>query len=85
VAAEGDDAVLAAAGAGSPALEMAAPEASALDTEVRLVDDMHGAARRNDREALARYVEVYRESFPEGQLKKEVAEFAARLERSGAP
>lgn len=67
------------------AREAAAAEASLLDTEVRLVDDMHGAARRNDRAALARHVEAYRESFPEGQLKKEVAEFEARLERSGAP
>lgn len=58
---------------------------SALDTEVRMVDDMHGAARRKDNVALARYVEQYRESFPDGQLKKEVAEFEARLERSDAP
>jgi hypothetical protein len=53
-----------------------------LDSEVRLVDDMHGAARRNDREALGRFVDRYRTTFPDGQLKKEVAEFAARLERA---
>jgi hypothetical protein len=53
-----------------------------LDSEVRLVDDMHWAARHNDRDALSRFLERYRETFPDGQLKKEVAEFAARLERS---
>lgn len=52
-----------------------------LDAEVRLVDDMHWAVRRNDREALGRFLETYRVRFPDGQLKKEVAEFAARLER----
>jgi hypothetical protein len=62
--------------------EASAAAGSALDTEVRLVDDMHWAARRNDRVALARFVEAYRESFPRGQLQKEVAEFAARLERA---
>jgi hypothetical protein len=82
---EEDEASVAAASNRPAALEVAAPEASALDTEVRLVDDMHGAARRNDRVALARYVDAYRESFPDGQLKKEVAEFAARLERSDVP
>jgi hypothetical protein len=95
VLAEGD--ALAAAGLPSPAVsaEVLAAEgtaaegapagSSALDTEVRLVDDMHWAARRNDRVALGRFVEAYRETFPDGQLKKEVAEFAARLERSDAP
>jgi hypothetical protein len=53
-----------------------------LDSEVRLVDDMHWAARRNDREALGRFLERYREAFPDGQLKDEVAGFAARLEQS---
>jgi hypothetical protein len=53
-----------------------------LDAEVRLVDDMHSAVRRNDDEALARFVERYRLTFPDGQLKKEVAEFAARLSPS---
>jgi hypothetical protein len=62
-----------------------ASDSSALDTEVRLVDDMHWAARRNDRVALGRFVNAYRETFPEGQLKKEVAEFEARLERSDSP
>ncbi|HTV23740.1 MAG TPA: hypothetical protein VMG12_33850 [Polyangiaceae bacterium] len=56
-------------------------EQAALDTEVRLVDDMHWAARRNDHAALGRFLEQYRSAFPDGQLKKEVAEFAARLER----
>jgi hypothetical protein len=56
-----------------------------LDSEVKLVDEMHWAARHNDREALERFVERYRETFPDGQLKKEVAQFAARLERSEPP
>lgn len=55
-----------------------------LDSEVALVDDMHWAARRNDHEALARFVEAYRLQFPDGQLQAEVAKFAARLERSPA-
>jgi hypothetical protein len=63
-------------------LDLRAP-ADDLDSEVRLVDDMHWAARHNDREALSRFLERYRETFPDGQLKKEVAEFAARLERTG--
>ena len=54
---------------------------SRLDAEVRLVDDMHWAARSNDREALGRFLETYRLTFPDGELKKEVAEFAERLER----
>jgi hypothetical protein len=54
---------------------------SSLDSEVRLVDEMHWAARHNDREALSRFVETYRLNFPDGQLRKEVSEFAARLER----
>jgi hypothetical protein len=60
-------------------------EKDRLDAEVRLIDDMHWAARRNDRAALARSVQTYRETFPDGQLKAEAAEFAARLERSDAP
>lgn len=52
---------------------------AALDAEVRLVDDMHGAARRKEREALARLVAAYRSEFPDGQLKKEVADFEASL------
>lgn len=56
----------------------------ALDTEVRLVDEMHSAARRNDREALGRVVDRYRANFPEGQLKREVAELAAQFERPDA-
>ena len=59
----------------------ATPEArrAALDAEVRLVDDMHRAARRDDREALARLVAAYRSEFPDGQLEKEVADFEASL------
>jgi hypothetical protein len=49
-----------------------------------LVDEMHSAARRNDREALGRVVDRYRASFPEGQLKREVAELAAQFERPNA-
>jgi hypothetical protein len=62
------------------ALDERSAEQADLDREVRLVDDMHSAARRNDREALGRFLERYRASFPDGQLKREVAEFAARLE-----
>jgi hypothetical protein len=56
-----------------------------LDSEVKLVDDMHWAARHNDHAALGRFLERYRATFPDGQLKKEVAQFAARFERSMAP
>jgi hypothetical protein len=66
------------------AIEGPSAEQDALDTEVRLVDEMHSAARRNDREALARVVDRYRASFPDGQLKREVAEFASRFERPDA-
>jgi hypothetical protein len=62
------------------ALDGRSAEQDALDTEVRLVDEMHSAARRNDRETLGRVVDRYRASFPDGQLKREVAEFAARFE-----
>ena len=65
------------------ALAQSSDEQAQLDAEVRLVDDMHWAARRNDRDALGRYLAQYESSFPDGQLKKEVAEFAARLERPG--
>lgn len=58
---------------------------AALDAEVRLVDDMHAAARRDDREALARAVATYRSEFPSGQLRKEVDDFEASLERVDAP
>jgi hypothetical protein len=60
-------------------------ESASLDAEVRLVDDMHWAARRNDRDALARFVATYHASFPDGQLQEEVAAFAARLARPTAP
>lgn len=60
-------------------------ESASLDAEVRLVDDMHWAARRNDREALARFVATYHASFPDGQLKEEVSAFAARLARPTTP
>jgi len=64
------------------ALDAVALDAAALDAEVKLVDDMHWAARRNDRAALGRFIEQYRATFPEGQLKNEVAEFAARVDRA---
>ncbi len=66
-----------------PAAAVGPPGATnpSLDAEVKLVDDMHWAVRRNDRQALGRFLETYRVSFPDGQLKKEVAEFAVRLER----
>jgi len=63
----------------------AAAERASLDAEVRMVDDMHWAARRNDRAALGRLVAAYRSAFPNGQLEAEVGEFAARLERSDTP
>lgn len=70
------------AGAGGADTEVAARAALAaqsdLDAEVRMVDDMHQAVRRQDDEALGRFIERYRLMFPDGQLKKEVAEFAAR-------
>lgn len=72
----------ASAGAGGADTEVAARAALAaqsdLDAEVRMVDDMHQAVRRQDDEALGRFIERYRLMFPNGQLKKEVAEFAAR-------
>jgi hypothetical protein len=64
----------------TPPAGAALDEQDALDTEVRLVDEMHSAARRNDRETLGRVVDHYRATFPEGQLKREVAEFAARFD-----
>jgi hypothetical protein len=70
--------------ADSPTMDPVQEKAD-LDSEVKLVDEMHWAARHNDREALGRFVEQYRETFPDGQLKKEVAQFAARLERSEPP
>ena len=70
------------AGAGGADTEVSAPGGLAaqsdLDAEVRLVDDMHQAVRRQDDEALGRFIERYRLMFPNGQLKKEVAEFAER-------
>jgi hypothetical protein len=66
------------------ALDGPSADQDALDTEVRLVDEMHSAVRRNDREALGRVVDRYRAHFPEGQLKQEVAELAAQFERPNA-
>lgn len=60
-------------------------QSASLDAEVRLVDDMRGAARRKDDEALARLVATYQASFPDGQLAQEVSAFAARLERLKKP
>lgn len=69
-------------GLAADGIDLHGTEKPDLDLEVRLVDDIHGAARRHDREALGRFLERYRDTFPDGQLKKEVAEFAARLEQS---
>ena len=55
---------------------------AALDAEVRLVDEMHAAARHHDRDALARLVAAYHADFPDGQLKKEVSDFETRLEQA---
>jgi DNA-directed RNA polymerase specialized sigma24 family protein len=75
----------AAAPAASAEVAEATTEGPSLDAEVRMVDDMHWAARRNDRAALERLVAAYRSSFPNGQLEAEVGEFAARLEREDTP
>jgi hypothetical protein len=56
-------------------------ERARLDAEVQLVDDMHGAARHKDHAALKRLLTIYRASFPDGQLRQEVAEFAVRVEQ----
>jgi hypothetical protein len=79
---DGEAAVASASGPAAGGLDLPGAEKPDLDSEVRLVDDMHGAARRNDREALGRFLARYRETFADGQLKKEVAEFATRLEQS---
>lgn len=63
--------------------EVAAAERSRLEAEVQLVDDMRRAARRQDYEALGHFVESYRQRFPDGQLRQEVADLA-RLERAAA-
>ena len=55
---------------------------AALDAEVRLVDEMHTAARHHDRDALTRLVAAYHADFPDGQLKKEVSDFETRLEQA---
>jgi hypothetical protein len=72
----------ASSGLAAGGVDLLGAEKPDLDSEVRLVDDMHWAARRNDREALGRFLARYRETFADGQLKKEVAEFATRLEQS---
>jgi hypothetical protein len=56
-------------------------ERARLDAEVKLVDDMHGAARHKDHVALKRLLDIYRTTFPDGQLRQEVAEFAMSVER----
>jgi hypothetical protein len=58
---------------------------AALDAEVRLVDEMRAAARRDDHDGLARLVAAYQREFPDGQLETEVADFEALLERADAP
>lgn len=50
-----------------------------LDTEVEWVDAMRSAVRQGDRANLARLLERYRATFPEGQLRQEVAELSNRL------
>jgi hypothetical protein len=71
------------AAAAEPPGELAqqAADRARLDAEVKLVDDMHGAARHQDHVALKRLLAIYRASFPEGQLRQEVAEFAVRVEQ----
>lgn len=49
-----------------------------LESELQLVDAMRGAAQRNDTGALRELVASYRGSFPDGQLREEVAELALR-------
>lgn len=78
----------AAAQVGSPSQPVAAlpqadapaaqPRAPGLESELQLVDAMRGAAQRNDTRALRGLLESYRGSFPEGQLRAEVAELALR-------
>ncbi len=55
-----------------------APRALGLESELQLVDAMRGAVQRNDTRALRGLVDSYRGSFPEGQLREEVAELALR-------
>ncbi|MEY2929360.1 MAG: hypothetical protein RL033_109 [Pseudomonadota bacterium] len=52
--------------------------APGLESEIQLVDAMRGAAQRNDAHALRGLVASYRDSFPAGQLRAEVAELALR-------
>jgi hypothetical protein len=54
------------------------PAAPGLESELQLVDAMRGAAQRNDTRALRGLLESYRGSFPDGQLRAEVAELALR-------
>lgn len=56
--------------------------APGLESEIRLVDAMRGAAQRNDAPALRGLVASYRDSFPDGQLRAEVAELALRARPS---
>jgi hypothetical protein len=58
--------------------EPALAHVSGLDSEIRLVDAMRGAAQRNDAPELRRLVDSYRGAFPEGQLRQEVSELALR-------
>jgi hypothetical protein len=81
-AAEAGAVAMASPGLAAGGVSLQGVEKPDLDSEVRLVDDMHRAARRNDRAALGRFLARYRETFPDGQLKKEVAEFATRLDQA---
>jgi len=74
-----------AARAEAPATTAPDAKRAALDAEVRLVDEMHAAARRDDREALERLVAAYQREFPDGQLQKEVTDFEALLSGAEAP
>jgi hypothetical protein len=56
--------------------------ASGLESEIQLVDAMRGAAQRNDAHALRGLVASYRDTFPDGQLRAEVAELALRARPS---
>lgn len=62
----------------SPGVDPAQPSGPGLESELQLVDAMRGAAQRNDTRALRGLLESYRGSFPDGQLRAEVAELAQR-------
>jgi hypothetical protein len=59
-------------------VEASQAHAPGLESEIQLVDAMRGAAQRNDAHALRGLVASYRDTFPQGQLRAEVAELAQR-------